>query len=42
MSYPQQTEAGKAMREAIVNEVRPLCRDRILAALRSEAAPVRK
>jgi hypothetical protein len=34
MSYPQHTGAGQAMREAIVNEVRPLSRRRMLAALR--------
>jgi len=34
MSYPQQTEAGRAMREAIVNNVRPLSRRKMLAALR--------
>jgi hypothetical protein len=34
MSYPQQTEAGRAMRESIVNEVRPFSRRRMLAALR--------
>jgi hypothetical protein len=34
MSYPQQTEAGRAMREAIVNDVRPFSRCRMLAALR--------
>jgi hypothetical protein len=33
MSYPQHTEAGRAMREAIVNDVRPLSRRRMLAAL---------
>jgi hypothetical protein len=34
MSYPQQTEAGRAMREGIVNDVRPFSRRRMLAALR--------
>jgi len=34
MSYPQQTEAGRAMREAIVNNVRPFSRRKMLAALR--------
>jgi hypothetical protein len=34
MSYPQQTEAGRAMRETIVNEVGPFSRRRMLAALR--------
>ncbi|NUM53282.1 MAG: hypothetical protein HUU46_06540 [Candidatus Hydrogenedentes bacterium] len=33
MSYPQQTEQGKAMREWIVREVRPLSRARMLDAL---------
>jgi hypothetical protein len=33
MSYPQQTEAGRAMREAIVKDVRPFSRRRMLAAL---------
>ena len=36
MSYPQQTEAGRAMRESIVNDVRPFSRRRMLAALREE------
>jgi hypothetical protein len=34
MSYPQQTEAGRAMRESIVNEVRPFSRRQMLAGLR--------
>jgi hypothetical protein len=34
MSYPQQTEAGRAVREAIVSHVRPFSRRRMLAALR--------
>jgi hypothetical protein len=34
MSYPQQTEAGRAMREAIVKDVRPFSRRRMLATLR--------
>jgi len=34
MSYPQQTEAGRAMRETIVNDVRPFSRRKMLAALR--------
>jgi hypothetical protein len=38
MSYPQQTEAGRAMRETIVNEVRPFSRRRMLAALRETKA----
>lgn len=33
MSYPQQTEAGKAMREFIVNDIRPIDRDKMLAEL---------
>jgi len=37
MSYPQHTGAGQAMREAIVNEVRPLSRRRLLAVLRERA-----
>ncbi len=34
MSYPQQTEAGRAMREGIVNDIRPFSRHKMLAALR--------
>ncbi len=34
MSYPQQTAQGKAMREAIVRDVRPLDRDKMVNALR--------
>jgi hypothetical protein len=34
MSYPQQTEAGRAMRESIVNDVRPFSRRKMLAELR--------
>jgi hypothetical protein len=33
MSYPQQTEAGRAMREWIVREIRPLSRRRMIEAL---------
>lgn len=33
MSYPQQTEAGRAMRETIVNDIRPFSRRKMLAAL---------
>jgi hypothetical protein len=33
MSYPQQTEAGRAMREWIVDEIKPVSRERILAGL---------
>jgi hypothetical protein len=35
ISFPQQTEAGKAMRERIVSAVHPLDRDAMLAALRT-------
>jgi hypothetical protein len=34
MSYPQQTDAGRAMREAIVNDVCPFSRRKMLSALR--------
>lgn len=37
MSYPQQTEPGKAMREAIVGDVRPISRGRMLEALKETA-----
>ncbi len=33
MSYPQQSEAGKAMREAIVRDIRSIRRERMLKAL---------
>lgn len=33
MSYPQQTDAGKAMREAIVEGIRPISREQMLARL---------
>lgn len=33
LSFPQQTAAGQAMREAIVNEVRPFSRRKMLAAV---------
>jgi hypothetical protein len=36
LSYPQQTEAGKAMREAIVNDIRPISRDKLITALKKE------
>jgi hypothetical protein len=39
MSYPQQTEPGRAMRETIVNDIRPFSRRKMLAALR-ERGPV--
>ncbi len=35
MSYPQQTEAGRAMREWIVREIRPLSRRKMLDGLRA-------
>ena len=35
LSYPQQSEPGKAMREEIVREIKPVNRARILVALRS-------
>ncbi len=35
LSYPQQSEPGKAMRDEIVREVKPLSRERMLQALRS-------
>ena len=34
LSYPQQSEPGRAMRDEIVREVKPLNRERILEALR--------
>jgi hypothetical protein len=37
MSYPQQTEPGKAMREYIVSQVQPLRRTRMLEALHANA-----
>ncbi len=33
MSYPQQTEAGQAMREAIVEDIRPMSREKMMAGL---------
>jgi hypothetical protein len=39
MSYPQQTEAGRAMRENIVNDIRPFSRRKMLAALRGRGKP---
>jgi hypothetical protein len=36
LSYPQQSEPGKAMRDEIVREVKPLNRERMLQALRSD------
>ena len=33
MSYPQQTEPGKAMRESIVADVRPISREKMIAAI---------
>lgn len=38
ISYPQGTEAGKAMRESIVQDVRPMSRERMIAALRGMAS----
>lgn len=35
LSYPQQSERGKAMRDEIVRDVKPLDRERMLQALRS-------
>jgi hypothetical protein len=35
LSYPQQSEPGKAMRDQIVREVKPLDRERMLESLRS-------
>jgi len=35
ISYPQQTEQGRAMREAIVRDIRPLDRSRMLTGLKS-------
>lgn len=37
LSYPQQSEPGRAMREQIVREVKPMNRERMLEALRSGA-----
>lgn len=42
MSYPQQTEAGRAMREAIVKDIRPFSRRKMLAALRARATRVKR
>ena len=40
LSYPQQSDPGKAMRDQIVRDVKPLNRERMLEALRSgEAKP---
>ena len=39
ISYLQQTAAGRAMREAIVNDIRPFSRRRMLAALRERGTP---
>ena len=33
VSYPQQTDSGKAMRESIVNDIKPINRTKMLAAL---------
>ena len=37
MSYPQQTDEGKAMRKFIVRDVQPLSRDRMLEGLRQRS-----
>ena len=42
MSYPQQTEAGRAMRETIVNDVRPFSRRKMLAALRGRVRALKR
>jgi hypothetical protein len=39
LSYPQQSELGKQMREQIVREVKPIDRDLMLRALRSGETP---
>jgi hypothetical protein len=36
LSYPQQSDQGRAMRDAIVRDVKPLSRERMLQALRAE------
>jgi hypothetical protein len=41
MSYPQQTEAGRAMREWIVREIRPLSRRKMLDALNARLSSLR-
>ena len=41
MSYPQQTDAGKAMREWIVNEIRPLNWKRLIENLQGIHPPIR-
>lgn len=38
LSYPQQTDEGKAMREAIVRDVKPMNRERMLEGLRNRVA----
>src|SRR5262249_44433791 len=38
ISYPQQTEAGRAMRETIVNDIRPFSRRQMLTAMRERGA----
>ena len=35
MSYPQQTDQGRAMREAIVRDIKPISRDKMLESLRA-------
>ncbi|MBX7259259.1 MAG: hypothetical protein K1Y02_23055 [Candidatus Hydrogenedentes bacterium] len=41
LSYPQDTEQGKAMRDAIVNNVKPLSRAKMLDALRAKVCTAR-
>jgi hypothetical protein len=36
LSYPQQSKQGQAMREGIVNDIRPINRDKMVAALRAK------
>lgn len=42
LSYPQQSEPGKAMRDEIVRNVKPLNRDAMLQALRSREPQTRR
>lgn len=42
MSYPQDTEAGRAMREYIAQTIRPVSRDKMLAALHGNPPPANK
>lgn len=41
LSYPQDTEQGKTMREMIVNDVKPLSRAKMLDALRAKVCTAR-